>query len=180
MSTFKKYSFIALFIAIAGYAIVAFAGAPLKGCDIKLGKNPGGSPAARTTTDDEGKFTFENLPAGKYDLYCSYDQCARAINTTGTGATVRTSLDAASKDAAKFEIELLPSDGVSFAMWPHMHQTATHAREGNPRDVVVTNGPMRVTLTKESDATTPLATITVSGGQRHLSGHAYAMYGVMK
>jgi hypothetical protein len=44
-------------------------GAPLKGIDVKLGRNPGGSPAARTTTDTSGNYTFTNLPLGSYRIY---------------------------------------------------------------------------------------------------------------
>lgn len=43
-------------------------GAPLKGVDVKLGKNPGGGAAARTTTDEDGNFTFAVVPAGEYIL----------------------------------------------------------------------------------------------------------------
>ena len=35
---------------------------------MKLGKNPGGSPAALTTTDADGNFTFPVVPAGEYIL----------------------------------------------------------------------------------------------------------------
>jgi hypothetical protein len=59
------------------FSTVAFAqkgpqsteGAPLKGVDVKLGKNPGGSAAARTfTSDDDGKISFGTLQPGTYTL----------------------------------------------------------------------------------------------------------------
>lgn len=44
-------------------------GAPLKGVDVKLGKNPGGSAAARTSTDSAGNYAFHNVPTGNYKIY---------------------------------------------------------------------------------------------------------------
>ncbi len=44
-------------------------GAPLKGVDIKLGKNPGGTAAARTTSDINGNYSFTNIPVGSYKIY---------------------------------------------------------------------------------------------------------------
>src|SRR3984957_20470051 len=54
----------ATFILLAQFA---FAGAPLKGIDVKLGKNPGGGCAARTT-DTGGNADFGVWPKGNYTL----------------------------------------------------------------------------------------------------------------
>jgi len=54
----------ATFILLAQFA---YAGAPLKGVDVKLGKNPGGGCAARTT-DSGGKADFGVWPKGNYTL----------------------------------------------------------------------------------------------------------------
>ena len=48
----------------------ALAGAPLKGVDVKLGKNPGGSAAAKTT-DASGNADFGVLTAGEYYVIIS-------------------------------------------------------------------------------------------------------------
>ena len=44
-------------------------GAPLKGVDVKLGRNPGGLASARTNSDASGNYSFGNLPIGNYFIY---------------------------------------------------------------------------------------------------------------
>src|ERR1039458_4870797 len=71
-------------------AQLAFAGAPLKGIDVKLGKNPGGGCAARTT-DAGGKADFGVWPKGNYTL----EFAPAASSLAATPAASRTQSPAA-------------------------------------------------------------------------------------
>lgn len=70
------YAIVCLLVASFTPAEYAFAsngmvipGAPLKGVDVKLGRNPGGQAAARTVkTDEKGQFSIPDVPAGSYEL----------------------------------------------------------------------------------------------------------------
>ena len=60
-------------ISVTSFALcaqIALAGAPLKGVDVKLGKNPGGGCAARTT-DGAGNANFGVWPKGNYTVTIS-------------------------------------------------------------------------------------------------------------
>ncbi len=63
----KSLSAIATAGVLIFFAQAAFAGAPLKGIDVKLGKNPGGGCAARTT-GASGTADFGVWPKGNYTL----------------------------------------------------------------------------------------------------------------
>jgi hypothetical protein len=63
----SRTRFIAVAAACLFLAQTVSAGAPLKGIDVKLGKNPGGGCAARTT-DAGGKADFGVWPKGNYTL----------------------------------------------------------------------------------------------------------------
>jgi len=67
-------------VACLSLAQAAFAGAPLKGIDVKLGKNPGGGCAARTTGAD-GTADFGTWPKGNYTL--EFAPAASAGQATG-------------------------------------------------------------------------------------------------
>jgi hypothetical protein len=70
----------------------ALAGAPLKGIDVKLGKNPGGGCAARTT-NDAGNANFGIWPKGNYTL-----SFTPAVSPKSSGHATERSLN--SKNAA--------------------------------------------------------------------------------
>jgi hypothetical protein len=65
MKKVLRLSFVAALCVL--FVQSALAGAPLKGIDVKLGKNPGGGCAARTT-DSTGKANFGVWPKGNYTL----------------------------------------------------------------------------------------------------------------
>jgi hypothetical protein len=66
----------------------AFAGAPLKGIDVKLGKNPGGG-CANKTTDGNGSAVLGTFEPGNYTLsFSSQTGLAKFHVTIHVGKTV--------------------------------------------------------------------------------------------
>jgi hypothetical protein len=62
--------------------VIAFAGDPIPGVDVGVGKNPGGSITIRNgTTDTKGIFTFSTLEAGSYQITVSAGEVQKAIAT---------------------------------------------------------------------------------------------------
>ena len=87
----SRTRFVAVAAACLFLAQTVFAGAPLKGIDVKLGKNPGGGCAARTT-DAGGKADFGVWPKGNYTL-----DFASAATNGAAAPTAKTAPQAALK-----------------------------------------------------------------------------------
>ena len=90
--------------AVVFAASSALAGAPLKGVDVKLGKNPGGSPAARTT-DGQGRADFGVLPAGQYSVLVGGRKSVHLAVSGVPGGSAERVLGGAAARAAPFVIE---------------------------------------------------------------------------
>lgn len=102
--------------ALSLFAITAHAGAPLKGIDVKLGKNPGGGCAARTT-NDKGEADFgawPTLPAGQtYTVTLGTTESPVDVTIKGAaGGPVTRHIDTASPNSrAVDQVINLSSDG---------------------------------------------------------------------
>ena len=58
-------------------------GAPLKGIDVKLGRNPGGAVIRTVKTDSEGKFDFGVLPRGSYYIVVGTEKAPGSAEARG-------------------------------------------------------------------------------------------------
>jgi hypothetical protein len=104
-----KFLSVVAFVACLLFAQLAFAGAPLKGIDVKLGKNPGGGCAARTT-DAGGKADFGIWPKGNYTL----DFASAAASSAATPATSRMQAPAGKSGLSKLHVVITGATGGKF------------------------------------------------------------------
>lgn len=54
---------------IGGHDHIMVPGGPIRGVDVKLGKNPGSQIQARTSSDTTGYYAFDSIPPGDYRIY---------------------------------------------------------------------------------------------------------------
>ena len=90
-------------LAVLASSQAALAGAPLKGIDVKLGKNPGGGCASRTT-DANGMADFGVWPKGAYTI---------TISPPGDGATLH--LQVIGADGGAMERDIKPASAARAA-----------------------------------------------------------------
>jgi hypothetical protein len=170
-TSIRLRNLIASFLCVLSltFAARAFAGDPIPGVDVHL--QPKGGTALSSKTDAEGAFSFEKLPAGTYTLWISQDQCARAINTKGTGAVARQN----SSSTSDHQFGVVCDDGNDIVV------AALHDSDGNgglDREPAKgqTVGKRRMhkpfVITKEWSASSPGLQITISGsGKKDFKGH---------
>jgi RNA recognition motif-containing protein len=88
--------------------------APIAGLDVKLGRTPGDSAAARTTTDGAGHFSFSVQPAGSYTITVASKEPVEITVKGAMGGSITKSSSATQANAKAAPAPLkvdLKSDG---------------------------------------------------------------------
>jgi hypothetical protein len=140
-------------------------GAPLKGVDVKLGRNPGGSPAARTTTNNQGQFTFTNVPIGNYRIYVDIPNYGMDSVRTVSLTPVDTSSLGNDYYVDSTMIRVVPVVNVSASICTGdsmMLQGAYQTAAGTYKDTLNVNGHDSVVVTTLALKPLPTLTITAS------------------
>jgi hypothetical protein len=128
-------------------------GAPLKGVDVKLGKNPGGSPAARATTNSKGEFSLGVVPAGSYILTLDFPEESMLNQGSGTISTKEKG-----PNAVNVKLALVTIDGAAGGRmvrgWDPKNKRSVDL---NPKSTAKAAAPEKIIL--ESDGHNPLTGI---------------------
>ena len=91
----------------------AFAGSPLKGIDVKLGKNPGGGAAARVTNAG-GDADLGVWPRGSYTVTLGEVAAGTQITISGAnGSVLKRQIPSATDGNARAQELTFTSDGKS-------------------------------------------------------------------
>jgi hypothetical protein len=143
MPSRKSFSVFAFaFVAIVLLATAARAGVPIRGIDVKLGKNPGGTASARTT-NAEGKLNLGVLPAGSYYLIIgapkgtdvTRDPDAQIEIKGAAGGTIKKRWDYAKKKA----FDAAPTDSSARAAAPVGEEKIIFTSDGShPIEIAAT------------------------------------------
>ena len=87
LAALKIISIVAIFsISSVAYA---FAGEPIDGIDVKLGKNPGGSRVASGETDGRGNVIFRNVGPGDYEIFIDGPTLVKAMDRLAPSTPAR-------------------------------------------------------------------------------------------